>query len=191
MWHSASVKNPNSSPLHSEHHLPPVPWWVRGSWAELSSFVGAVFPRLLCPPIQYVELGVGASWEQRFWLCWPQGGDSTRAVLLFQHDNKHNSLVIFRERDLSGRAGVRQGQLCTSADTTVCPPMKTSMTVPQLTCLPPFGKHLSFLLLSGLVGGAGLRCRGSGRGGIAAPLTLPDLPVIQKHPHSLFRVSLT
>lgn len=141
--------------------------------------MGAVLPRLLCPPAQYVELGVGANWEQRLWLCWPRGGDGTRAVLLFQHDNKHHSLVIFRESDLSGRGGVRQGQLCTSADTAVCPATKASMRVFKLTCLLPFGKHLSFLLLSG----AGLRCRGSGRSGIAAPLTSPDLP----HPRSLWQ----
>lgn len=99
--------------------------------------------------------------------------------------------LLSSERDLSGRGGVRQGQLCTSADTTVCLAMKASMPVFKVICLPPFGKHLSFLLLSGLVGGAGLRCKGSSRGGIAAPLALPDLPVIQKQPHSLLRVPLT
>lgn len=170
------------------------PWSHSGSWpAEQSCHPlwGLCFQGSCALPFHYVELGVGANWEQRLWLCWPRGGDGTRAVLLFQHDNKHHSLVIFRERDLSGRGGVRQGQLCTSADTTVCLVMKASTTEFKLTCLPPFGKHLSFLLLSGLVGGAGLRCRGSGRGGIAATLPWPDLPVIQKHPHSLLRVLLT
>lgn len=190
-WQSLSMKNPTISPFHSEHHLL---LSHGGSWPAGQSChpLWGCDPRLLCPliPIR----GAGSSCQLRAKALAPliPGRWWHEGCFAFPA-RKQTSFPCYlqRERDLSGRGRVRQGQLCTSADTTVCLAMKTSTTVIKLTCLPPFGKHLSFLLLSGLVGGAGLRCRGSGRGGIAAPLTLPDLPVIQKHPHSFFRVLLT
>jgi len=50
------------------------------------------------------------------------------------------------------------------------------MAVFKLTCLLPFGKNLSFLLLSELVGGAGLGSTAL-RMAIAAPLASPHLPL--------------
>lgn len=112
-WVSPGIQypwKPNYSPLYIMNIISPGPTVGHGKLGRAAILCGAVIQGSCALSSQYVELGVGANWEQRLWLHWSQGGDGTRAVLLFQHENKHHSLVIFREREIS-RGGAEWGKV--------------------------------------------------------------------------------